>query len=324
MSTVNPEELMYNILVLKEAIDRVTSKLDGIEGIETGVFSELSLPMPRFSPAELGFLRMVSWLYVLYNESGKINVDFLSERFSAYELDPDGELSAHRRTVQQLRTFLQHNLDPGEPHNRRIQEACEDWFRCHCGTPHPGTEEQWRSCLVVLLGEALSFFEALQKCIRCIEQDESHEQIAQSWDFRRKRYHPPHQFDRLISIVSADMGRESLDVVRLRKRFYDKWAKELQSLQGNYEFEVEARKLIEHALLHETTGVLPITGYDIMEKFGISPGPQVGQILRQARSLYNVNPCSRDDLLEQLRQEINTDDNGPIAQLLSPCTARTS
>lgn len=218
MSAPNPAELMYDILIFREEIDRVASKLNGIDGIAEGVFGSLSLPMPRFVPAELGFLRTVSWLYVMYNESGGVNIDFLSERLSAYGLDPDGRSSAHCSIVQQLRTFLQHNLDPAKPRTRRIQEACEKWFQDQCETPEPGTAEQWNSCLIGLLNETLDFFKALQRCIRCIEQDESREQIVRDWGFRRKRYYPPHKFDKLISKVSADMGREALNVVRLRKR----------------------------------------------------------------------------------------------------------
>ncbi len=305
MSTAAPAELMDSILISIEEIDRVASKFDRIDGITEGIFGNMSLPMPRFVPSELGFLRTVSWLYVVYNESGKVNVDFLRERLHAYELDPDSEVSTHINLVQQLRTFLQHNLDPSRSHNRRIQDMCERWLQNQCGTPEPETEEQWKRCLIALLYEASRFFGSLRKCIHCIELDESCEQITCDWDICRKRFHPPHEFDRLISIVSADMGRDALDVVRLRKRFYEKWAQELQALQGNYDFEVQARKLIEHALLHETTPVLPITGHDIMEEFNIAPGPQVGQLLEQARILYNASPCSRDGLIKKLDQEIN-------------------
>jgi hypothetical protein len=98
------------------------------------------------------------------------------------------------------------------------------------------------------------------------------------------------------------MGRDNLDAVRLRKQFYEKWKRELELQQGNYDFEVEARKLIEHVLLHETTAVLPLTGKDIMLEFNIPPGRQVGQLLEQARNLYIADPyLSRNDLLEKLR-----------------------
>jgi len=73
--------------------------------------------------------------------------------------------------------------------------------------------------------------------------------------------------------------------------------------QGNYNFKVEARKLIEHALLDTMTLVLPITGRDIMGKLDIPPGPQVGNLLEKARIIYNNEHCSRDELLEKLRMQ---------------------
>ena len=305
MSTQNPESLMYQILGLKEEIDQVSAKLNNINEF----FGSLSLKNPIFIPSELGFLRIVSWLYVLYYEVGKVNVNFLTERFPAYNLDPDKKLSKHPLIVQQLRTFLQHNLDPKEKHSLVIQEACEQWMNDRCETPIPVDEQHWKICLINLLSEAIDFLSTLRTCIRKIEQDESREEILREWDFLRKRFHPPHEFDNLISKVAADMGRENLEVIRLRKRFYQEWMKELELLKGNYEFEIEGRKLIEHVLLNKITSVLPITGYDIINEFNIVPGPKVGLILEKARNLYSIKPCSCEELLEKLRIELNKDNN---------------
>ena len=151
--------------------------------------------------------------------------------------------------------------------------------------------------------EAYRFLEALLQTIRNIEQDESRQEICHAWLFRIQRYRPPHAFDELIIIIAADMGRENLDPLQLRTRFYDKWTQELALLKTDYDFEVEARKLIEHALLTATARVLPITGKDIMEEFNIPPGPQIGELLERARRLYEAEPCSRPVLLERLRQE---------------------
>jgi hypothetical protein len=291
------ESSMYRIFSLKEEIERVAS---GIEGIDD-VFGTITLRMPKFNPAELGFLRTVSWLYVLYYEAGKVNIEFISERFSAYKLDPNNELNRHIVTIQRLRTYSQHNLNPNKLQSRNIQEYCEQWLKNNCGTPVPEDDDHWETCLTCILNEAFNFLSAIRDCIRSIEQDESLEQIIYEWDIARKRYHPPHEFDELIKEIAADMGRENLDATRLRKRFYDAWVKELGVLQGNYNFKVEARKLIEHALLDKMTPMLPITGRDILRKLDIPPGPQVGNLLEQARIIYNNEHCSRDELLEKLR-----------------------
>jgi len=250
-----------------------------------------SLRMSIFTPPELGFIRAVSWFYILYNEIGKISVEFIVELLHAYNLDPERKVSSHLNNIQQMRTFLQHNLDPRKDQNRRIQEACE----------------QWLNCVIGLLVEAINSLNCLRDCIRKIEEDESREQIFSGWDLRLKRYHPPHAFDDLIQIVAADMGRDSIDTVRLRQRFYEKWMKELELQQGSYDFEIEARKLIERVLIVETTPVLPITGKDIIKEFDIPPGPQVGELLKLARILYDAEPCSREALLEKLHQKVDVD-----------------
>jgi hypothetical protein len=300
MATATPEVVMYRIMSRKDEINRVTSRLTGIS---YGVFETISLEMPKFDPPEFGFFRSVSWLYVLYHEVGKIGVAFLEDRMPAYGLDPDGRLSAHSRLVQRLRTFLQHNLDPREHHDKAVQDHCEVWLEVHCGTRVPGAHEQWQKCLLGLLEEAFDFLDALLQTVRSIEQDESREEICRAWRLRIERYHPPHAFDELIAIVAADMGRDHLDPVRLRRQFYDKWTQDLRLLTVGYDFAIEARKLIEHALLTVTTRVLPITGHDIIQELGVPSGPDVGRLLERARQLYDANPCSREMLLDQLRRE---------------------
>ena len=203
--------------------------------------------------------------------------------------------------VKSLRTHLQHNLNPRHDHDKGVQEISENWMREKCGTPLPGTEEQWwLTCLLALLSEALQFIEALAVTVRGIEKDESREAICREWASRVSKSHSPAQFDILITEVAIDMGRENIDAVRIRARFYDQWEQELSLLQPNYEFRTEVRKLIERALLSVLTPVLPITGRDIMEAFGIPPGPKVGQLLGRAQKIYAARPCNREELIAQL------------------------
>jgi hypothetical protein len=289
---------MYSILSRCDEMNRVGADL---VASPRGVFAPVSLEMPRFEPPELGFLRSVSWLFVLYYESGKVGVGFLVDRLDSYGLDTDGRMSRHPSVVQHLRTSLQHNLDLSKPRDSGIQAASQAWLKRQCGTAVPGSEDQWASALFGLLQEALEFMGALSAVLRKIEQDESRDAICRDWQFRIRRYHPPHEFDELIARTAVDMGRDHVDAPRLRMRFYDKWTQELSLLDGEYNFNVEARRLVEGVLLTDVTPVLPITGADIMEVFGISPGPRVGELLDWARKIYESEPCTRDVLLERLR-----------------------
>ena len=67
-------------------IRRIGSVIEDINDLAAGlnkdeeVFRAVAMEPLRYSCAEAGFLRAVSWLYVLYYEAGKVNVRFLLER----------------------------------------------------------------------------------------------------------------------------------------------------------------------------------------------------------------------------------------------------
>ena len=314
MTTQTPEGIMYRVALRRDEINQVAARFPGFAII---VFAPVSLNAPIFEPPELGFLRLVSYLFVLYHEVGKVGTQFLLDRFGAYKVASGSNLGEHLALIRKLRTYLQHNLNPRQKHDKSILEACESWMRSNCGTPVPGDNEHWRTCLLALLKEALEFLEALLVTVRAIEADESREEIVRDWDLRIKRNHPPEEFDRLIAEVAADMGRDTINPVGIRVRFYDQWEQELSLLRAEYDFGIEARKLIEHVLLSSITAVLPITGKEIMEQFGIAPGPRVGELLEQARRIYDQKPCNRQSLLEQLKLSIGqrTNEDSPPGEL---------
>jgi hypothetical protein len=254
----------------------------------------------------------VSWSYALYEECGRINVRFLKERFVTYGLDAS-TASRHLENVQNLRTILQQHLNSSLEHDTGIETECAKWYREACGTAVPAGDAHWESGLRALLIEGIDFLKLLCACIREIEKDDAREGILMSWEKRITRYHGPHEFDRIIEIAANDLGRDSLDAVRLRKRFYDKWVKELDNLADGYDFEREARRLVEHTLLSDLIPVLPITGDDIVREFGIQPGEAVGEFLRKARCVYDETPCSREELIGRLKSNL-TDTHGTIAK----------
>jgi hypothetical protein len=199
-------------------------------------------------------------------------------------------------------------LNNEEPHDKKTMGDCHAWFSIHCGTAVPVSEEEWNMCLVALLHEALEFLEALLNVLRSIEKDESKEVICKEWMFRRNRYHPPHQFECLVSTIASDMGHEHIDAERLVRRNYDKWTQSLRNFSSEYIFEVEARKLIENAILVDLQKLMPITGEDLIREFSLQPGKLVGHLLGEARELYQRAPCSRAELIDRLR---------PVAEALA-------
>jgi hypothetical protein len=297
------DNLLLRVLTARDNANRLAV---GLNGIPPGLFGEMSLSLPSFSPPELGFIRAVSWLYVLYYEAGRVGTRFLANKIEVYSPLGLVALDGHVDRVGKLRTYLQHNLDFRQTHDRSVQATCEDWIASVCGSRVPATQAQWRKCVKALLHEAIEFLDALLGVLRSIESDESREAIVDDWKVHIERYHPAHKFDELIVVVSREMGRDALDAVAFRKRFYDKWTSELRLLSPGYAFDREARKLIESALLTTTERLLPITGEDIMAYFQIAPGRKVGELLAIARKLYDTEACSATDLLPRIAAEISS------------------
>jgi hypothetical protein len=288
---------MYEVLRLIEQANQLARSLP-LAGLS--VFDDVSLEPPRLTPPELGCIRLVSWLFVQHFEAGRIGVAFLEGKVIAYTQDPDGAVKKHRQNVQRLRTFFQHNLDSRKPHDQGIHESCLAWFKEKCGTAVPATDAHWAACLSEMIRESAQCLEILVSTLRMIESDEYCEQICQEWCRRVSRTVAPHQFDELIAVVGTDMGRPEIDPPSFRKRNFDSWTKHLALLSEAADVQLEARKLVENAMLTVIPDVLPITGKDIIQELQIEPGPLVGRLLAEARNLYGNERLSREQLLGRL------------------------
>ena len=262
-----------------------------------------SLKLPDFSHPELGMLRSVSWFYAMYHELGKPNVKFIVERFDVYGLDSSGRARQHPTDVQKLRTLFQHNLDPSSDSDEGTRQYCNNWFRRACKVTYPDREDEWLLSLTCLLQDVIDFLKSIDNCMRKIEEDESIEEILSQWEFRRQRYHPQYEFDRLIGTVALDLGRSGINAKNFSNRYYPNWLKELEIME-NYEFETEARRLIERAILEDIQPRLPLDGNDIMREFNWEPGRRVGDAIKMAIELYNPDPCSKDELIQRLRNKL--------------------
>src|SRR3989339_1248224 len=291
-----PKELMFDMLKGVDELNRVSSRL---LSQEYGVFLTVSLETPNLSPSELGFIRVTTWLYVHYYEAGKVGLDFLESKVDAYSLIADDYCRTHRKLIGLMRTFLQHNLDLQKQRDRVIQDACEEWLDKGCRTKVPSTEAHWAACLIALLKDSIKYLEVLCKAVRQVEADESREEICRQWKSRAEKHLPPHRFDELVAMAAIDMGRESIDPCKFRKQYYDKWSRELALLSEHQDVEREARRLIEHSILTNSTPTLPITGMDIISELAIEPGTMVGQLLEKAQRIYSVDICSREALLDK-------------------------
>lgn len=267
-------------------------------------FDELHVLLPDPGKAEPAFIRATSWLYCLYFEAGRVSITYLRRLGEAYALVNRQVSDQHVEVVRCLRTELHHNLGFADS-DQAARTAAESWRRKSCGTALPRTDQQWRDCYEGLVGSARVFLGGLDDVVRRIEADgaDAQEHIDE-WLRRLNRDWPAAAFDPVIDDAKYRLAREALNTVAFRNRYVDQWRKHLDLLEDGFDFNYEASRLIEKALLQEDSVVLPITGHDLVDGLGVKPGPEVGTLLYEARRFFEVNRCSKDVLLDHLRKQI--------------------
>ncbi|MEV5793183.1 hypothetical protein [Streptomyces sp. NPDC052192] len=290
-----PKDQLVEFVRLRERIDDLSrALLDSA----TPVFGSVSLPTPNVDAApELAFIRTASWLYSHYKEVGRVSVKFLMERPAVQSLP---EIRAHERLVHALRTWSQHTISPAPGnHDRAILKTCSDWFEEACAVLLPSSDEDWRQALNVLLGESCAFISQLTKQVEDIRADDARPQICQQWEDRISRDWPAHRFHEIVSTVASDMGRSTIDPVALFRRSENEIRRVLR-ITNESDLEFAARQCIERVLLTEVSKLLPITGRDIIDVLGVEPGQKVGELLQEARRLYEERQCTPEELLDRL------------------------
>lgn len=282
--------------------DQVDQLAEALLPSRSRVFGDVSLPLPSLEGSfELAFIRTTSWLYANYFEVGRVSVRFLvrsggGESGSAYG-------DSHLNLVRALRTQQEHSLDPRSKSDRATAEACSAWFETTCGTRLPREESHWRDLCIALIEQARGFVVQLRDILGDIEKDPDRDLILRQWEDRLERDWPAHRYHDLIATVASDIGREAVDPVAFYNRHGSTFSAGMRLIREDCDLQVEARKLVERALLSETVSVLPLTGQDIMDAFEIPPGPEIGRLLGIARSVYEASPCGRDELLQRIAEE---------------------
>jgi hypothetical protein len=231
------------------------------------VFRKIHVRPPSFSCNEAGFIRSVSWLYVIYRESGKVSVNFLLEKLYIYDFDNHDAIEKHFKYVYFLRTYSHHGMNLDNARDQMLKKQYDQWFIKTCGSIIPIADKQWGLCLDRILSGAINCFNGFNECVEKISNDDFCKEIVDDWNLKCSRYYPPYKCDELISIVASDLGHEHLKPSSIRKRYYDIWSKELALIKTDVNIERELRKKIEKVILEGA--VLPITGDDIIKELNI-------------------------------------------------------
>lgn len=262
--------------------------------------SEISLRPPDDGGGEVSFLRLVAWSYVLIFEAGRVSIPFLLRSSGTYDKQRES-----LELIRDLRTWCFHNLGFASDRDRDLSRRVHRWFHDVCRQSTPDVDASWNRCfekLCALVSEVVG--ECRQAANVVLFSPDDGQALIEDLRHRIERYWPPHRFDELVGDAAYRLG-VSINVVKFRGPRVDAWRLLLLNIpEEDDPIEVVERR-IEGDLLEYERSLLPISGNDVMERFGLLPGPEVGDTLRLARELFAEGTRDKADLLARLEDRLN-------------------
>ena len=247
---------------------------------------------------EISFLRLVAWSYVLLFEAGRISIPFLLRASGAYQQQRESI-----DTIHALRTWSFHNMGLDSERDLRLSRQVERWFIDCCGQSPPEDRAGWNACFdraSDLVGEVV---QQCQRAVGDLLATGDGQALIEDLQHRLERSWVPDRFDALLGDVATRLDVR-VDVVKFRRARLDRWRSFLREQPADDDPADAVERLMERDLLEYIDGLLPISGRDVMARFHMPPGPQVGAALRVARELFAAGTRGKDELMAALRERL--------------------
>lgn len=229
-------------------------------------FQKTNVIKPDFLNKELSFVRLISWLYTIYFETGKSSLNIVSK-----SMGPAGQqkLKEHKKIVRSLRTTLQHNIDTsGSSRDFKIVKDCLAWTKKSCGKNIAVTEDDWKNASNSLISEAYDVFSEVLSTLELMTDSPAKKDIfITNWNITIHNNIPVHFFDDHISKLIKFIDIDHFDVVSYRDSHLDTWRQYMEKLTPGANYELEIKKIVESSIISDFIHIIPISINEIESKF---------------------------------------------------------
>ncbi|MFF2977421.1 hypothetical protein ACFVS5_28515 [Streptomyces albidoflavus] len=264
--------------------------------------TDVSLPPPDFTHPQTAFFFATIWMRAWYSEAWAASSRWLYEQAAALGHTPPEKDFAD--TMRRLRAFLVHHMDASVSESEETERICNEWFERACGSVVPQSTVEWQHCLARLLEQNEAYAHFMLAIGKSVERSPEKSTLVLQWRAALERQDYP-RYRQSLQEAAGDLGLQRFNDQKLNSihaRYRVRWAKALEKLAHDADFDREIRLRAEWALLADTSGALIVSASDVMEALGLSPGPQVARALRLAQVLRDFHP---DDSAEQLLQRLS-------------------
>jgi hypothetical protein len=291
--------IQQQMLVIDELLNNISN------GKINKFFTPVSV-IVQFNSAEAGFMRLISFIYILLHEDdSKVNFQFIADKIQSYK-GSNSSYKSFKNLIHSVRTVLQHNVDVKKAADQEKVFIYEDWLNLSIGKSSNLKSKDWGICCDKIIDEFSIILKEIEETLKYIQNLERDiiELIVEDWISKLTHQYPIYKFRDIASSVAKNLGFPTLDDERFCQRHYGHWIVEL-SRQKDYDFTEYATRQIERDFLkdfQEFNLPIPIDATDIMDYLNLSPGKHIGELLSKAKVLYINTPCSKGDLLRLLKE----------------------
>ncbi len=293
-----------NISSLERKIEEINSLLSlVVNNGEQSFFSKTNVIRPDFYNKELSFVRLVSYLYTIYFETGKTGINVLLKSMGS---EAEENLKKHKIIVQILRTKLQHNLDKSISRDFKIEKDCMSWTKSACGKNIPTDEEDWLNCSKKLASDSELIMSSIATTLEEMTNSPANkEAFVINWEITSTKEIPPHLYDNHINEHIKFIDIVDFDTVKYRNKNLANWRNYITSLNPCADYELEIKKIVESSLVRDFFYVLPVTIDDLNKAFVLSR-TLLNEIYTYIHSKFDSNAFEKSIILDKLKLEFKT------------------
>ncbi|MGR1252340.1 hypothetical protein [Aeromonas veronii] len=259
-----------NIVNCERKIENINTLLSNILDDPNEVFfKKTNLLKPDFVNKELSFVRLVSWLYSHYYETGKNSLGIINSTMSD---EIQKQIKSHKDIIQNWRTILQHNIDRSTgSRDYKIEKDCLAWTKKACGKSFASSEDDWLKCSSHLVNEAEIVFENIISVLdEMTNSNAKKHAFIENWKISTDNEIAVHHFDEHIAKLLNFIEPENFNIVLYRNKNLAQWRNHVKLLNPTADYKNEIKKIIESSIVRDFIRISPVTLTDLEEYFILS------------------------------------------------------
>ncbi len=249
---------------------------------------------------ELSFKNIIFYLYRLYYERAKINIEVMAD-YSHLVDKEKSDIVEIREVVHDFRTKFGHYLDLTLKRSKQINRRCALWFFKNISKEWPTIDDEWKVCEIILLEDTIQSLETIYNVLnRIVYEDEK--RIYEQWKMKQKRDVPKYKKISILEEIKTlyNFPYDSTILYNKRQKQFD-LVIEMLDFEDETKIEDYLFRAFEKIVLGIELFPCPLAGKEVLDSFGIE-GKHLEHIMKNVMDYYSEHAHStKEDLLEYVR-----------------------